>query len=393
MSRMMRRATSALVAAEVALAIVLLTGAGLILRSFAALLSVDPGFQYESVLTTNIQLPAQRYAQPSARFGFFDRAFDELRQLPGVEDVGAAVVIPLTGNNWTVPFERADQPARPGERPPDVGWQTASGGFFRALQIPLIEGRLFDERDRGGAPAVVIVSSAIQQRFFPGESAVGRRVKLGENSAEIVGVVGDIRRAGLTDEPRADMYFPFETNLPGQVTLFLRTSTDPAELGDDVRGVLRAVEPNVALPSMQTFEGIAQESLGVTRLVLWLLGIFAGLALVLAAVGIYGVMSYVVRQRTREIGTRMAVGATRMDILWLVLRHGSVVALVGMAAGLAAGLVATRSLASLLYGVTAADPLTMLGAASVLAAATLGACAIPALRAATVDPARTLSQP
>jgi predicted permease len=303
------------------------------------------------------------------------------------------VVVPLTGNNWTVPFERFDQPVAAGERPPDVGWQAASGGFFQALQIPLIEGRLFDERDRPGAQPVVIISEAIQQRFFSGENAVGRQLKLGDGTAEIVGVVGNIRRAGLDDEPRADMYLPFESNPSGQITLFVRTRAEPALVVDGVRSALRVIEPSTAVLGTRTLAEIASESIRVTQLVLWLLGVFATLALVLAAVGIYGVMAYAVRQRTREIGTRMAVGATRPDILWLVMRQGALVGGLGIGAGLLIGLAATRSLRSVLFGVSAADPLTLLVATAVLVLTTLLACYIPARRASAVDPARTLSQP
>ena len=222
-----RRATSTLVVAEVALAIVLLVGAGLILRSFAGLLAVDPGFRTQNVMTMSLQLPGNRYRELGARDAFYRRAFAELRGVPGVQEIGVAAVTPLTGNNWTAPFERPEQPVPAGERPPEVGWQLASNGYFKALQIPLVSGRLFDERDGQNAPPVVIISEAIQKRFFPNESAVGKQVKQGDQTLEIVGVVGNIRRAGLRDEPRADMYFPFERNLPGQTTLFVRTATDP----------------------------------------------------------------------------------------------------------------------------------------------------------------------
>jgi len=393
MGRLARRATSGLVIVEVALAVVLLMGAGLILRSFAGLLAVDPGFRIERVMTMGIQLPADRYADANARSAFYTRAFDALRAVPGVEEAGAGVVIPLTGNNWTVPFERPEQPVPAGERPPDVGWQAASGGFFRTLEIPLIDGRFFGEQDRPGGNPVVIISEAIQQRFFPNESAVGRRVKLGQNTAEIVGVVGSIRRAGLNDQPRADMYFPFEMNPGGQIVLFVRTAGEPVPMVNSLRAPLRGIEPNTLFQETSSLSDIASESIRVTELLLWLLGVFSVTALLLAAVGIYGVMACAVRQRTREIGTRMAVGATRNDILLLVMRQGSRVAALGLAAGLALGLLAARSLRSVLYGVSATDPTTLTVAAAVLGAATLLACYLPARRASATDPARTLSQP
>jgi putative ABC transport system permease protein len=390
MSRLTRRATSGLVVVEVALAIVLLLGAGLILRSFAGLLAVDPGFRYANVLTLQVQIPGDRYNDPSARAAFFARAFEALRARPEVRAAGAGVVVPLTGNNWTVAFERPERPVPPGERPPDVGWQSASGGFFRSLQIPLLAGRLFDERDRPDGKPVVIISEAIQRTYFPNESAVGREVKLGETRAEIVGVEGNIRRAGLRDEPRADMYFPFERTPGNQITLFVRTNGDPSGSLGVLQSTLRGLEPNIAFLETRTMADVASQSVRVTEFVLWLLGVFAASALVLAAVGIYGVMSYVVRQRTREIGTRMAVGATRTAILWLVLRQGAVVALAGISLGLAIGLAATRSLQAILFGVSASDPVTLVAATLLLAATTMFACYLPARRASAVDPARTL---
>jgi predicted permease len=299
--------------------------------------------------------------------------------------------MPLTGNNWTVPFERSDRPVPPGERPPDVGWQLASGGFFRALRIPLVEGRLFDRRDAPGSPPVVIVSEAVRGRFFGTEPAVGRTIRLGGETAAIVGVVGDIRRAGLDDEPRADMYFPFEQAYGGQITLFVRTAGEPTAALGAIRQAIRGVEPNAALAEERSLAEVASESVRITRLVLWLLAGFAGIALTLAAVGIYGVMSYVVGQRTREIGTRMALGAVRSDILWLVMRQGVAIAAIGTGIGLAAGLLAARSLRSILYGVSSTDPLILGGAAAVLVATTLAACYLPARRAVAVDPARTLA--
>ena len=387
-----RRAMAGLVIAEIAFAVVLVIGAGLILRTFAGLLAVDPGFTMNRLMTLELALPADRYGPVEARQGFYDRAVAELEALPEVGTAGAAVVMPLTGNNWTVPFERSDRPVPPGERPPDVGWQLASGGFFRALDIPLKDGRLFGRQDAPGSPPTVIVSEAVQHRFFPGERAVGRTIKLGDQTPEIVGVVGDIRRAGLNDEPRADMYFPFESAVVPQITLFVRTEGEPAPALAAIESTIRRIEPDAALANTRTLAEIASESVRITRLVLWLLGIFAAVAVTLAAVGIYGVMSYVVRQRAREIGTRMALGARPVDILMLVMRQGAAIAGIGTAAGLAIGLVAARSLRSILYQVSSADPLILSGAALLLAGTALAACWLPARRAVRVDPARTLAE-
>jgi predicted permease len=383
-----RRAASALVVAEVALAIVLLVGAGLILRSFARLLAVNPGFSGEHVQIVEIRVPADRYQNPVSARAFYDRAFPAVAALPGVEEVGAGVVVPLTGNNWTVGFERADRPLPRGQRPPDVGWQAASGGYFRALQIPLRSGRLFDARDVPNGRLVVIVSETIERRFFPGDRAVGRMLKLGDNDAEIVGVVGDIRRADLRDEPRADMYFPFEQGPTSQIVLFIRSSHDPGLPA--IRSALRAIEPDLVTSDMRSMTEIQSDSVHVTRLALTLLGIFAVIALTLAAVGIYGVMSYVVRQRTREIGTRIALGATGGDIVWLVMRQGVVITVLGTIVGGATAAAAARVLASILFSTPASDPMTFATAATVLIATAMAACYVPARRAARVDPARTL---
>ncbi|MEO6236240.1 MAG: ABC transporter permease [Vicinamibacterales bacterium] len=385
-----RRAASVLVVAETALAIVLLTGAGLVLRSFSRLISIDPGFKTEGVLTMDIALPADRYREASARSVFYRRAFEDLARLDAVESVGSGVVTPLTGNNWTVPLDRSDRPVPAGQRPPDVGWQAATGGYFSALQIPLRAGRLFSSTDRPGGPTVVIISEAIQERFFPGENPVGRRIRGGDGEAEIVGVVGNIRRAALTDQPRADMYFAAEQGPQTETTLFIRTAGDPREAVAVVRAALRAIEPRIVLRRIETLEDVARESIQLTSLTLWLLGIFAASALALAAVGIYGVMSYAVRQRTREIGTRLALGATSGNILWMVMRHGIVVAGVGCAIGVVAGLLAARSLSALLYDTSTADPATLAGAVAILLSVSLLACYLPARRATRVDPVETL---
>jgi predicted permease len=391
MSAAAHRAASGLVVIEVALAVVLLIGLGLILRTFDHLLSVDPGFRSERVLTLDISLPANRYNNATATRAFFDDAFAKLRALPQVQQAGAAVVVPLTGNNWTAPFERPEQPVPAGERAPDVGWQSASGGYFQAMQIPLISGRLFDERDRPDSKPVVIISEAIQQRFFRNESAVGKQVKVGKANAEIVGVVGNIRRAGLRDEPRADMYFPFERFPSNSITLFVRTVSDPLSNVSNIQATLRSIEPAIVIARTRTLDEVAAESVRETKLALWLLGAFGVTALALCAVGVYGVMSYVVRQRTRELGTRVALGATRGDIVWLVMRQGAVIAVLGTILGLGAGLMTGRFFAAMLYGVSTYDPMTLAVASIVLIGTTLAACYIPARRAASIDPARTLS--
>jgi putative ABC transport system permease protein len=261
------------------------------------------------------------------------------------------------------------------------------------MRIPLLSGRLFDDGDLPDRPPVVIVSQSIERRFFSGESAVGRRVTLWHATAEIVGMVGDIRRAALNDEPRPDLYVSSEQNPASQGTWFVRTDRDPTHLLPLVQASLRAIGPNIVILESRTMADIARESMRGTYLAVWLFGLFAVTALALAAVGISGVMSYVTRQRTREIGLRVALGATRSDIVRLVMHQGVAIAVTGTLLGLAVSLVAARFLETVLYGATASDPATLTIASLVLVITILGACYVPARRAASVDPARTLTGP
>jgi len=381
-----RRAASWLVAGEIALAGILLVGAGLTLRSFANLIAVDPGFRIDNVLTLQISLPAARYRTPDTVVDFYSRAMRAIEDLPEVNHAGTAEVVPLTGNNWTVALDRADRPAPAGERAPDVGWQTASAGYFRALEIPLKAGRLFEDRDRLEKIVPVIISEATADRYFAGEDPIGVRLNSGPNGAVIVGVVGNIRRATLTDQPRADLYFPGPAN-----TIFIQTTGDPVSALPAVRTALRNLEPAVVVHGSRTMSDFASASMAIASLAMRLLAGFAIVALLLAAIGIYGVMAYSVRRRTREIGTRVALGANRGDIIRLVMREGGVIAGAGVLIGLAAGLVAAQSLSAVLYGVPPADPVSLAIAAIVLGMTAMAACYVPARRAARIDPARTLT--
>ena len=382
-------AASSLVVIEVALAVVLLAGASLTLRSFANQLAVNPGFDPRDVLTVQLALPAERYESDDARRAFYTRTFEAIRALPGVHGAGAAMVTPLTGNNWTAALQRVDRPVPAGERPPEVGWQMASRGYFESLRIPLRSGRLFEPADATG-PAVVIVSQSVADRHFAGESVLGRRIDLGDVQAEIVGVVGDIRRASLTDAPRADLYFPFERVMTPSTTLFVRASGDPASTLASIRRSVQAIEPYAVIDRPQTLAHIAGESAAVARLAAWLLGGFAGIALLLAVVGVYGVMSYRVRRRTRELGTRVALGATPAAIARLVLRQALLLLGIGLALGSAGAVLFGDVLSSLLYDVSPRDPVALTAAAVMLGTASLVASYVPARRAARVDPVKAL---
>lgn len=387
-----RKAASWLVGAEIALAAILLVGAGLTLRSFANLIAVDPGFRTANVLTVQVALPAARYPSPQARGDLYSRSFAALTALPEIESAGVAAVMPLTGNNWTIPFERVDRPVGAGVRPPDVGWQASTGGYFSALGIPLREGRLFEDRDATTPIPPVIISESIARQYFAGESPLGHRLRSGNGELEIIGVVGDIRRGALTDRPRADMYLPFARFADSQSTLFVHTTGDPLQAYPAVRTALRSLEPSIVLHNVRSMEEVASASTAVTQLAMRLLAGFAAVALTLAAIGIYAVMAYSVRRRTRELSTRVALGASRADIIALVMREGGIITLAGVVAGLAAGLFAARSLSAVLYGVPASDPIALTAAAVLLAATAMAACYVPARRASRVDPARTLTE-
>jgi putative ABC transport system permease protein len=389
--RKARRWSSSLVVVEIAFAAVLMVGGGLVLHSFAKLLAVDPGFETGNVLMVDVRLPPARYETVAARQAFYQQAFESVGASRDVVRAGAGVVVPLTGNNWSSPFERADRRVPAGQRPPDVGWQSASGGFFEALQIPLKSGRLFNAGDVPGGAPVVIISDAVERQFFNGESAVGKRIVSGNTTAEIVGVVGSIRRSSLEDDLRADLYFPFEQAPSGAVTLFVRTqSDDPRSVLPDIQARLRRIEPAISVGRVTTLEDVSRESIAVSRLAVWLLGVFAIVSLSLAAVGVYGVLAYQIRQRTREIGTRVALGATRQSIVWMILRDAGVLVSLGLAIGLSAGVAAAQGLGALLFDVPVADPLTLTATTATLFATMTVASYLPARRAASIDPARTL---
>jgi len=386
-----QRTLSSIVCAEIAFAVLLLFGAGLVLRSFSALLSVDPGFSADHVARVAVSLPDERYATADARKVVFDRIFAGVAAIPGVSALGAAAITPLTGNHWTQALILPGAPLAAGERPPEVGWQVASQGYFKALKIPLIDGRLFDQSDDPHSHPVVIVSDALVKRFFPTGSPIGQLVQQEKATAEIVGVVGSIRRGALSEEPSADMYLPFERQPSPQTMLFVRTTGDPSRAKTSIERAIKGIEPGVLLNDARTLEEVAGLSLATARLLLDLLMVFAVVALALAAIGIYGVTAYSVEQRAREIGTRIALGAPRREVYRLIFGRGATIWLIGAAVGVVASLLASRVLTTVLYATSPADPLVLLTVPVALLVVTLGACYIPARRAASVDPKTTLA--
>jgi putative ABC transport system permease protein len=383
------RLRSALVVAEVAGSVVLLVGAGLLLRSFLRLRDTDPGVDASKVLSMRVVLSSPRYQEKAPRVAFFDEALGRIAALPGVESVGTINALPLAPRQggdtyFTIP----GRPLENANDRPVAQFRRVSDGYFRTMGIPVLGGRAFTvEEVRTNAP-VVIINATMARHYFPDVDPVGQRLAIdifGEIvESEIVGVVGDVRQFALEAEASEEMYVP--TLAAAYTNIVVRTSGDPHTYVSAVRGELLGVDADQPVANVKTMAEYVEESTGSRQLNLLLLGVFAGVALLLAAVGIYGVTAYSVTQRTHEIGIRMALGAGRRDVMRLVLRHGLVLAVAGVAVGLAAALALARVLESLLYGVSATDAVTFAGVSSLLAVVALAACYVPARRAARVDP-------
>ena len=385
---------SMLAVLEVASALVLLVGAGLLIKSFVRLQQVDSGLRPENVLTMRITLPETKYNSTQASTAFYKEVLERVSALPGVEATGAINLLPIQqyGTNGNVRIEgRTPDPAG---RDPLVEFRTTSPDYFRALGVPLIAGRFFGAQDGEGSAPVVIVNQAFAQKLLPGQDPVGKRIlgdkPDGSDNMTIVGVVGDVKQSGLTQASRPEIFSPYTQPLwegmTRSMTLVVRASVDAPTLTPLIRREVLAVDPAQPVYNVQTMETVIERSVSGSRLNMMLLSIFAGLALVLALVGIYSVMSYLVAQHTREIGIRMALGAQPWNILKLVLGQGLMLALIGVMIGLLGAFALTRLMASLLFGVTATDPLTYLAVSLLLLLVSLVACYLPARRAMKVDP-------
>jgi predicted permease len=384
-----QRFRSGLVVLEIAVSLVLLVGAGLLLRGFLALSGTKPGLVAENVLTAHVAVPAARLDGSTRRF--FRPLLEDVRRLPGVRSAAVISMLPIQ-DAWTnAGFGIEGRPApRPGQEPV-AEIRVVSPGFFQTLGVRILRGRDFEESDgEGDRPAAAIINQVLANRQFPGEDPIGHRLLFGTEPITIVGVVGSIRQAGLDLDPLQEVYFPYsggglDTAL-GDAVLVVKTEVPPASLAEGIRGAVASLDAGLPLYQVLTMEEVIDQSLANRRLILWLLATFAGVALVLSAVGLYGVISYLVAQRTREIGVRLALGARRGDILGMVLRQAGGLAAIGIALGLLAALAVTRVLEGLLYGVSARDPLTYAALAAALAAVTLLATWMPARRASLVDP-------
>jgi putative ABC transport system permease protein len=377
-----------LVAGQLALCVVLLVGAGLLTRSLLALRSVDAGFDATNVETAEFRLPRNKYDSPAKINQFMARALAALRAVPGVKDASLVQAVPLSGNYGLVTFELDGK--GPSTTPPTALQNVVSDGFFRTMRIPLRAGRDFDARDRVDAPQVAIVSEEFARGAWPGESAIGRRVKIfgpPDVWVTVVGVVGDVKQRSFDDAPTGgQIYQPMDQGIGIFNSVAMRTAGDPDALGKQLRAAIWSVDPDQPVWKVRSQEFLVTRDFASRRFALSLAVVFALLAVVLAAIGVYGVMSYMLAQRTRELGIRLALGAKRSSLVGLVLSHGMRVIAAAVAVGSIAALGVGRLMQSQLYGIGAADPVTFLAVTAVLCAVAVLATYIPARRAADVDP-------
>jgi putative ABC transport system permease protein len=384
------RLRSALVVTEIALAVVLLIGAGLMIKSLLRLLEANVGFKTENLMTMTVVLPPMKYADVNPRVAFNDQLTERVRALPGVTGAGTVNILPLNGGN-TTRFNVEGDPVPPPGQEIEANIRTVNDTYFPALGIPIIAGRNFDERDKADGPGVVIIGKSVADRIFAGRDPVGKRISYTSFQTEpdlIVGVVGDVRITGLDEAIKPVLYYPFRQSSSTFANLVVRTTNEPTALAGSLRNEIRNLEPDAAIFNVRTMDQMISDTPAsfMRRFPALLISIFAGVALLLASIGIYGVVSYSVSQQTHYIGVRMALGARPADIIKMVLRQGIVLALLGVGIGVLAALGLTRLLRTLLYGVETHDVSTFALVAGSLFVVALVACYLPARRATKIDP-------
>jgi predicted permease len=381
-----------LVVVEVALAVILLSGAGLMIRTFANLRLLNPGFEAHRVLTLHVPLPEPKYSEPSKRTAFYDQVLERVNRVPGVVAAGFTTWVPLTNRGGSTGFTIDGQPPpAPGEFN-DANLRVISKDYIRAMSMTLKAGRLFTGDERHDSPLVLLVNETMARQFWPAENPVGQRMKLGGYASDdpwftVTGIVGDVRQMGLNVPPRAEMYVPYsqyEYFAPGY--LAVKTTSDPLRFATTIRDQIWAVDKDQPVADVMPMQAIVDEELAPRQLQTTILAAFSGLALILASLGIYAVLSYAVAQRTQEIGVRIALGAQRGNVLRMIIGQGLALTFTGVAIGLGGALAVTRVFANLLYGVGASDPVTFLTVAVLLSGVALVACFVPAHRAMRVDP-------
>lgn len=378
-----------LVVTELALALILLLGAGLLVRSFRQLSAVDLGFNRENVLMARVNLPRSVYRTEPQTAAFYGQLLERVKALPGVESTGMINHTPLSGFGLIVFTGIEGQPPPDQKKDAPIGVGSVSPDYFRTLQIPLISGRVYDERDRADAPKVAIVNQAFARRYFPGGDVLGKRIGFGCEEGlctTIVGVVGNVKQESITADVAPEIFVPSSQMPMNGMTLFIRSTGNTGDLARALRSEVLAIDKNQPVFNVKTLDQRVVETIAVSRSLMLLFSGFALLALVLACVGIYGIVSYSVSQRTREIGIRMALGARAVDVLRLVLKNGMTLVAVGVAIGVAGALALTRFLTTMLFGVTPTDTSTFVVVSAVLAIVAFIACLVPARRATKVDP-------
>ncbi len=390
-----QRLRSALFVSEVALAFVLAVASGLLLRSLRRVEGVSPGLETDGVLALDVYLPEATYKTDEEQRRFYERGLEEIRHLPGVESASASMCTPVVGQCWGSVYLVSDRPVPRQSELPTSPFNMVESSYFQTMRVPLKKGRFFDATDTPTSPPVVVINEKMARKWWPNESPLGKRIKQGfpQNDApfrEIVGVVGDVPQSGLDAEIRTEVFLPMAQDPEPALTLLVRTGRSPMSMAKPVIGAIHALDKDQAVTAVQPMTQYIAESLARRRFHTLLLGAFGALALLLAAVGIYGVVSYGVAQRTREIGIRTALGAKRGDVLRLVFHHSLRLAAIGIVIGAVAAVGLTRFLSSLLFGVGPTDPLTFGGVAFVVTGVVALACARPARRAMAVDPATVL---
>jgi putative ABC transport system permease protein len=391
------RTRSALLVVQCALAILLLAGAGLLLRSLGALRGMDAGFRTAGVLTMRVNASRASFPQPPQLRQFYDQLLERVRALPGVTSAAVATDLFLSNTPSSGTFTLEDRPPFPPSEQIEATIDRVSPSFFETMQVKLVRGRFPDTRDRDEAGGVIVINETFANRYWPGQDPVGKRFTFGDPGPNtrwltIIGVAGDMRRRGLNQGSRLETFLSTTQGAGRNMQLLVATNGDPLALAPAVRAEIRALDPSAPVTALGTVDGQIADSLAIRRFQAWLLALFSALAVLLSAVGIFGLMAQVVTRRTPEIGVRMALGATPGDVLGMVLRQGVVLATIGAAIGLAGAFVVARALRSLLFGVGTADPVSYLAAALVLAASVLIATALPAWRAARIDPTLALRQ-
>jgi putative ABC transport system permease protein len=386
-----QRLRNVLVVSEVALALVLLIGAGLLIKSFWRLLDVDPGFNKENVLTMRMQLPPSKYTGPTEKLNFYAQLLERVKTLPGVESASLTTALPLSGTTFGGPFSIEGRPLDMTGKPPHAYVRSVAPDYFKVMGMTLIKGRELGTEDTDTSVPVVVINETFARGFFSQSDAIGQRIKLGAPGSPrpwmlIAGVVKDVKSGGLDTESTPEMYMPYSQNVSSGMTLVVRTLSDPSSSVAAVREQVQAIDKDQPVYDIRTLAQLLGEAVAQRRLNMLLLGAFALIALLLATSGIFGLMTYTVTQRTHEIGIRMALGAQKSDILKLIFGRGMSLTLIGLGLGLAAAFALTRLMSSLLFGVSATDPLTFLSVALLLAFVALVACYIPARRAMKVDP-------